>query len=119
MSYINGFRLLAVVPWHNVDHVFIPVCVKEKFHWILLVLSFSGRVILIYDSIRSSIHDIYILKEVKKYAKVLPMYLAMSEFYKSRASDIKLQPKYQNTLANEAFEMIHVNGIPQQHEESL
>lgn len=82
MSYINGFRLLVVVPLYTVDNVFIPVNMKDKFHSLLLVISFNDRSIMVYDSIRSTAHDAYIEDGVKKYAQLIPMYLAMSHFYK-------------------------------------
>ncbi|XP_070013615.1 uncharacterized protein [Nicotiana sylvestris] len=41
-EYIRYYRLLANVPWHTVDNVLIPVNLKDKLHWVL-VLSHSRR----------------------------------------------------------------------------
>ncbi|XP_075104123.1 uncharacterized protein LOC142178461 [Nicotiana tabacum] len=53
-EYIRGYRLLANVPWHTVDNVLIPVNLKDKLHWILVVVSFKERCIKVYDSYRSA-----------------------------------------------------------------
>lgn len=41
VSYINDFKLLVFVLWSPIDNVCIPICVKDKFHWFLLVVSFN------------------------------------------------------------------------------
>ncbi|KAF3631961.1 hypothetical protein FXO38_26370 [Capsicum annuum] len=56
-EYINGFRMHATVPWHTVDHIFIPINVKAKHHWVLAVISFNDRCIYVYDSLSSVGHD--------------------------------------------------------------
>ncbi|XP_070003024.1 protein Ycf2-like [Nicotiana sylvestris] len=44
-EYIRGYRLLSNVPWHTVDNVLIPINLKDKLHWILVVVSFKERCI--------------------------------------------------------------------------
>ena len=67
-DYIRGYKVHAGIPWHLVDHVFIPVNVKEKFHWALAVLSLNDRRVYVYDSYRAASHDATIRNEVTKLA---------------------------------------------------
>lgn len=39
--------------------------------------------IYIYDSIRSAAHDKFVIREVKKYAELIPTYLATEDFYEA------------------------------------
>ncbi|PHU23455.1 hypothetical protein BC332_08562 [Capsicum chinense] len=74
-EYINGFRIHVTVPWHMVDHIFIPINVKAKHHWVLAVISFNDRCIYVYDSLSSVGHDAGVLAEVEKLAEVIPICL--------------------------------------------
>uniref|UniRef100_A0A0V0HVU9 Putative ovule protein n=1 Tax=Solanum chacoense TaxID=4108 RepID=A0A0V0HVU9_SOLCH len=56
-EYIKGYRMHAAIPWHMVDHVFVPVHVKNKFHWVLAVISLNDKRINVYDSYRAAGHD--------------------------------------------------------------
>ncbi|XP_070012773.1 uncharacterized protein [Nicotiana sylvestris] len=81
-EYIRGYRLHANIPWHTVDNVLIPVNLKEKLHWVLVVVTFKDRYIKVYDSYMSSGHDVYVVSEIVKLAKLLPLYLSISGFYR-------------------------------------
>lgn len=81
VSYINGYRLLVIVSWSAVGNVFIPVCIRDKFYWVLLVVLFNDRSIMVYDSTRSPAYDAYIHKEVIKFEEFIPTYLTSSQFY--------------------------------------
>ncbi|XP_075076739.1 uncharacterized protein LOC107816733 [Nicotiana tabacum] len=81
-EYIRGYRLHANVPWHTVDNVLIPVNLKEKLHWVLVVVTFKDRCIKVYDSYTSSGHDAYVVSEIVKLAKLLPLYQSISGFYR-------------------------------------
>ncbi|XP_070008651.1 uncharacterized protein [Nicotiana sylvestris] len=81
-EYIRGYRLHANVPWHTVDNVMIPVNLKDKLHWVLAVVSFKERCIKVYDSYRSAGHDAYVVSEIDKLAKLVPLYLSISGFYR-------------------------------------
>ncbi|XP_075076867.1 uncharacterized protein LOC142163476 [Nicotiana tabacum] len=81
-EYIRGYRLLVNVPWHTVDNVLIPVNLKDKPHWVLVVVSFKERRIKVYDSYRSAGHDAYVASEIDKLAKLVPLYLSISGFYR-------------------------------------
>ncbi|PHU18085.1 hypothetical protein BC332_13780 [Capsicum chinense] len=65
-EYINGFRMHTAVPWHTVKDIYIPVNIKEKYHWVLAVLFFSERCIFLFDSYESSGHYTVVLPEIKK-----------------------------------------------------
>ncbi|XP_075076504.1 uncharacterized protein LOC142163148 [Nicotiana tabacum] len=64
------------------DNVLIPVNLKEKLHWVLVVVTFKDRCIKVYDSYTSSGHDAYVVSEIVKLAKLLPLYLSISGFYR-------------------------------------
>ncbi|KAG5601452.1 hypothetical protein H5410_032822 [Solanum commersonii] len=36
-DYIKGYKLYVAIPLHLVDHVFVPVHVKEKLDWLLVL----------------------------------------------------------------------------------
>ncbi|KAH0636714.1 hypothetical protein KY289_036629 [Solanum tuberosum] len=56
-EYIRGYIMHAAIPWHMVDHVFVPVHVKDEFHWVLAVISLNDKRINVYDSYRAADHD--------------------------------------------------------------
>ncbi|KAG5631704.1 hypothetical protein H5410_003421 [Solanum commersonii] len=56
-EYIRGYRMHAAIPWHMVDHVFVLVHVKNKFHWVLAVISLNDKRINVNDSYRAACHD--------------------------------------------------------------
>lgn len=107
------------MPWSTVDNVFIPICLKDKFHLLLLVVSFNDHAILVDDSIRSATHDAYIKKEVNKSAELISTYIAKSQFYKNRVSAANLQAKYKSDTEHDPFDIIHVKNLLQLHEESV
>ncbi|XP_047268071.1 uncharacterized protein LOC107871814 [Capsicum annuum] len=74
-EYINGFRMHAFVPWHTVEDIYIPVNIKKKHHWVLAILSFSGRCIFLYDSYESSGHYSAVLNVIEKLAAIIPLCL--------------------------------------------
>lgn len=119
-EYIRGYRLHANVPWHTVDNVLIPVNLKEKLHWVLVVVTFKDRCIKVYDSYTSSGYDAYIVSEIVKLAKLLLLYLSISGFYiDSQGIDCYAYPAYTNKDHNEPFEVIFVPNLPQQKAGSM
>lgn len=117
--YIKGSRLYTAASWHTVDNIFIPVNLKDRFHWILLVLSLNERAIMVYDSMRSIAHDAYIHYEVNKFAQLIPTYLLSSDFYEQRGIDLSMHPIYKLHLKYDPLDIVYVNDISEQHEESL
>ncbi|KAK4719406.1 hypothetical protein R3W88_017744 [Solanum pinnatisectum] len=69
-EYIRGYKVHAGIPWYLVDHIFVPVNVKNKFHWVLAVVSRNDKRIDVYDSYRAAGHDAAIKIEVKKLAQL-------------------------------------------------
>lgn len=102
--YIKGFQLYAAVPWDMVDNILILVNLKDKFHWLLLVLSFEDWAIMVC---------------VNKFAQLIPTYLVSSGFYNCRGIDLSVQPKYKLYSEDDPFDIIHVNDIREQHQQSL
>ncbi|KAM3284472.1 hypothetical protein P3S67_023271 [Capsicum chacoense] len=105
-EYMNGYRLMPGVPWHTV---------KERLHWVLVIVSFLDRCLYIYDSYNSAIHNLYVKTEVQKFAEVIPSSLLNIDFYKKKIDiDWQCHPKYRNRDESDPFEVIFVNDIPQQ-----
>ncbi|XP_070007914.1 uncharacterized protein [Nicotiana sylvestris] len=105
-EYIRGYRLHANVPWHIVDNVMIPVNLKDKLHWVLVVVSFKERCIKVYDSYRSAGHDAYVVSEIDKLTKRVPLYLSISGFYRdSQGIDWSTYSTYTNKSHNDPFEV--------------
>lgn len=68
---------------------------------------------------RSGAHDVYIDNEIKKFAQLIPMYLVKSNFYLHKGIDLTVHLKFKLHSKYNCFEIIHVNNIPEQHEETL
>ena len=62
-EYIRGYKMHAATPWHTIDYIFFPVHVKEKFHWVLVVISLNDKCINVYDSYGAASHDAAIMAE--------------------------------------------------------
>ncbi|PHT45954.1 hypothetical protein CQW23_15112 [Capsicum baccatum] len=118
-EYISGFCMHATVPWHMVDHIFIPINVKFKHHWVLSVLSFNQRCIYVYDSMSSAGHDSAVLAEVQKLAEVIPLFLLACKFYEKKGIDIDSHPNYKLNEKNDLFDVYVVEDLPQQPSGSL
>ncbi|PHU00872.1 hypothetical protein BC332_30659 [Capsicum chinense] len=96
IEYINGFRMHATVPWHTVEDIFIPVNIKEKYHWVLAVLSFSERDMFLYDSYEFSGHYATVLAEIEK-----------------------INPRYKDKESTDIFNILFEDDLPQQLSGSL
>ncbi|KAF3632826.1 hypothetical protein FXO38_25945 [Capsicum annuum] len=83
-EYINGFRIHAAVPWHTVEDIYILVNIKKKYHWVVVVLSFSKRCIFLCDSYESSGNYAVVLAEIKKLAEIIPLCLQACNFYEKK-----------------------------------
>ncbi|KAG5629272.1 hypothetical protein H5410_000989, partial [Solanum commersonii] len=108
-EYINGYRLMAAIPWNTIDNVLIPVNVKQRNHWVLVVLSLVERHIHVYDSYRAAKHDSFVREEIQKLAQLLPMYLSM--YYDDNIDDTQ--------DLNIPFDVTYVKDIPQQRYGSM
>ncbi|XP_047270981.1 uncharacterized protein LOC124899942 [Capsicum annuum] len=118
-EYVSGFRMHATVPWHTVDHIFIPVHVKAKHHWVLAVISFNHRCIYVYNSLSAVGHDAAVLTEIEKLAKVIPICLIECKFYENKGIDIDNQPNYKLNYKMDPFGVSIVENVPQQPSGSL
>ncbi|PHU08811.1 hypothetical protein BC332_20671 [Capsicum chinense] len=52
INIIKGFSILAGLPWHLVEEVYIPINCSDEFHWVLAVIVLKKRHIRVYNSIR-------------------------------------------------------------------
>ncbi|PHT66318.1 hypothetical protein T459_30743 [Capsicum annuum] len=113
INIIKGFSILAGLPWHFVNEVYIPINCDDEFHWVLAVLILKERFIRVYDSMsrrRSSGTS----SEIQKLAKILPTYLDMSGFLDQKVrTDWSTIEAYRDKMAN-PFDVQYVNGIAQQ-----
>ncbi|KAF3680158.1 hypothetical protein FXO38_02431 [Capsicum annuum] len=118
-EYISGFRMHATIPWYTVDHIFIPINIKSKHHWVLAVLSFNSRCIYVYDSLSSAGHDSAVLAEVKKLAEVISYCLLACKFYEKKGIDIDNHPNYKLNDKHDFFYVYIIEDLPQQSRGSL
>ncbi|KAF3631690.1 hypothetical protein FXO38_26550 [Capsicum annuum] len=114
IEYINGFHMHAVVPWHTVEEIFILINIKEKYHWVLAVLSFSERCIFLYDSYESRGHYTVVLAEIEKIAKIIPLCLQACDFYVKKGTDLQNHPRYKDKEPSDMFDVLFEDDLPQQ-----
>ncbi|PHU22939.1 hypothetical protein BC332_08046 [Capsicum chinense] len=57
INIIKGFSILAGLPWHLVDEVYIPINYGDEFHWVLAVVILKERRIRVYDSMSRRRHS--------------------------------------------------------------
>ncbi|PHT87134.1 hypothetical protein T459_09240 [Capsicum annuum] len=57
INIIKGFSILAGLPWHLVDEVYIPINCGDEFHWVLAVVVLKERRIRVYDSMSRRRHS--------------------------------------------------------------
>ncbi|KAF3665117.1 hypothetical protein FXO38_09750 [Capsicum annuum] len=113
-EYISEFRMHAAIPWRTVDHIFIPININFKHHWVLVVLSFNSRCIYVYDSLSSAGHDSAVLAEVEKLAEVIPYSLLSCKFYEKKGIDIDNHPNYKLNDKHDLFYVYIMEDLPQQ-----
>ncbi|PHU22131.1 hypothetical protein BC332_07238 [Capsicum chinense] len=113
INIIKGFSILAGLPWHLVDEVYIPINCGDEFHWVLAVVILKERRIRVYDSM-SRRRCFGPLFEIQKLAKILPTYLNMSGFLDQKVrTDWSMIQAYRDKMAN-PFDVQYVDGIAQQ-----
>ncbi|PHT38081.1 hypothetical protein CQW23_21654 [Capsicum baccatum] len=105
--------ILAGLPWHLIDEVYIPINCGDEFHWVLTVVILKERRIRVYESMsrrRCSGPS----SEIQKLAKTLPIYLDMSGFLDQKVrTDWLTIEAYRDKMAN-PFDVQYVDGIAQQ-----
>ncbi|PHU25350.1 hypothetical protein BC332_03682 [Capsicum chinense] len=80
INIIKGFSILAGLPWHLVDEVYIPINCGDEFHLVFTVVILKERRIRVYDSMSCRRHFRQ-LSEIQKLAKKLLTYLDMRAFW--------------------------------------
>ncbi|KAF3622109.1 hypothetical protein FXO38_31476 [Capsicum annuum] len=118
-KYIGEFHMHATVPWHTVDHIFFPIHVKAKYHWVLAVISFNHRCIYVYDSLSAVGHDAVVLSKIEKLATVIPICLIACKFYENKGIEIDNHPNYKLNDKMNSFSVSVVENVPQQPSGSL
>ncbi|PHT57837.1 hypothetical protein CQW23_00200 [Capsicum baccatum] len=105
--------ILAGLPWHLVDEVYIPINCGDEFHWVLAVVVLKERCNRVYDSM---LRRRYFgpSSEIQKLIKILPTYLDMSGFlYQKVRTDWSTIEAYRDKMAN-PFDVKYVGKISQQ-----
>ncbi|PHT84831.1 hypothetical protein T459_13274 [Capsicum annuum] len=113
-EYINGFRMHAVVPWHTVEDIYIPVNIKKKHHWVLAILSFSERCIFLYDSYESFGHYPVVLNVIEKLTAIIPLCLQQCDFYVKKGIDVENHSRYKDKDSSDMFDVLFQESLPQQ-----
>ncbi|PHU17185.1 hypothetical protein BC332_12880 [Capsicum chinense] len=113
IDIIKGFSILASLPWHLVDEVYIPINCGDEFHWVLAFIILKKRQIRFYDSMSRRRH-FRSSSKIQKLAKILPTYLDMSDFFDQKVrTDWSTIEAYQDKMAN-PFDVQYIDGIAQQ-----
>ncbi|KAK4736952.1 hypothetical protein R3W88_000649 [Solanum pinnatisectum] len=79
-NIMKGFSILAELPWHLVDDVYILVNCDGQFHWVLVVVELKKRLIWVYDFALGPIKKVH-SGEIKNLSKILSAYLLDSGFF--------------------------------------
>lgn len=79
----------------------------------------NDHCIKVYDSINNSLHHSYVVNHIKKYAQLIPMYLVKCDFYQEKGLNISTHPRYQGHTLYDFFDIVYVEDIPQQPDDSL
>ncbi|PHU02024.1 hypothetical protein BC332_27275 [Capsicum chinense] len=113
INIIKRFSILAGLPWHLVDEVYISINYDDEFHWVLAVVVLKKRRIQVYDSmLRRKCSGPS--SEIQKLAKILPTDLDMSEFLDQKVcTDLSMIEAYRDKMAN-PFDVQYVDEIAQQ-----
>ncbi|PHT98758.1 hypothetical protein BC332_32321 [Capsicum chinense] len=113
INIIKGFSILAGLPWHLVDEVYIPINCGDKFHWVLAVVILKERCIRVYDSM-SRRKCFGPSSEIQKLAKILPTYLDISGLLDQKVrTDWSMIEVYRDKMGK-PFDVQYVEGIAKQ-----
>ncbi|PHT59682.1 hypothetical protein CQW23_02045 [Capsicum baccatum] len=113
INIIKDFSILAGLPWHLVDEVYIAINCGDEFYWVLAVIVLKERRIRVYDSMLRRRRS-WPLSEIQKLTKILPTYLNMSEFLDQKVrTDWSRIEAYRDKMAN-PFDVQYVDEISQQ-----
>ncbi|PHU19747.1 hypothetical protein BC332_10898 [Capsicum chinense] len=113
INIIKDFSILAGLPWHLIDEVYIPINCGDEFHWVLGVFIPIERRIRVYDSM-SRKRCCGSSSEIQKLAKILFTYLDMSKFLDQKVrTDWSTIEAYRDKMGN-LFDVQYVEGIAQQ-----
>ncbi|PHU11265.1 hypothetical protein BC332_18195 [Capsicum chinense] len=79
INIIKGFSILAGLPWHLIDEVYILINYGDGFPWVLAGVILKERRILVYESMSRRRH-FGPSSKIQKIAKILLTYLDISGF---------------------------------------
>ncbi|KAH0642017.1 hypothetical protein KY285_032879 [Solanum tuberosum] len=120
-QYIRGDRILANIPWVDVDHVCIPVNSSAAFHWFLVVFSIRKRCLYIYDSLNGYgvKHTNAVTSLVQKISRMIPLFLVATDYYALRKDiDWNTDVHYAGRPVGDPLVYGNRENIPQQCDNS-
>ncbi|KAL3356502.1 hypothetical protein AABB24_017262 [Solanum stoloniferum] len=120
-QYIRGDRILANIPWVDVDHVCIPVNSSVAFHWFLVVFSIRKRCLYIYDSLNGYgvKHTNAVTSLVQKISRMIPLFLVATDYYALRKDiDWNADVHYAGRPVGDPLVYGNHENIPQQCDNS-
>ncbi|PHU30325.1 hypothetical protein BC332_02418 [Capsicum chinense] len=113
INIIKGFSILAGLPWHLVNLVYIPINCGHEFHWLLTVVVLKERHIRVYNLMSQRSYS-GPSSEIQKLAKILPTHLDMSGFLDQKVrTDWSMIEAYRDKMAN-PFDVQYIDRIAQQ-----
>ncbi|KAL2499883.1 Ubiquitin-like protease domain-containing protein [Abeliophyllum distichum] len=65
MSYITGSKIWFGNNWGDIDHVFIPVFMDKRAHWILAHSNIAHSHLDVYNSCYKTIRDVAVLDAIE------------------------------------------------------
>ncbi|KAL2497104.1 Ulp1 protease family [Abeliophyllum distichum] len=90
LVYPNGHNSRFNTSWREVDHVFIPVFMDKKSHWILVDLDMSNLHLDVYNSLFKTVRDAAILEAVEPLRLVIPHIICQSKVLNHEIPDAPL-----------------------------
>ncbi|PHU13775.1 hypothetical protein BC332_14980 [Capsicum chinense] len=120
INIIKGFSILAGLPWHLVDEVYIPINCGDEFHWVLAVIILKERdcgpffttyAEYLSDGLQVPNDELDAGLLCKRYAALLWKYREVKA-QKSYATNVKdpRRPK-PNSVAPDVEQLVHINYI--------
>ncbi|PHU04361.1 hypothetical protein BC332_25183 [Capsicum chinense] len=112
INIIKSFSILAGLPWHLIDEIFIPINCGDEFHLVLAIIVLKEKRIQVYDSMLQRRRS-RPFSDIQKLAKILPTYLDMSGFLDQKICiDWSTIEAYRDKMGNQ-FDVQYVEEIAQ------
>lgn len=81
LDILNGVSLPFSTPWYLVDYVLVPIWLDETRHWVLAVIDFKNRLIIVHNTSSGKGLALIMRKALLPLSTILPHYLLLTDFY--------------------------------------